>query len=76
MKSKHSTLYTIVRSYVVILLLPMLFGILLHSIALQMIRTEGDNAQMQVLSHVEGQVNFTLENMNSIIDTFLVSGKV
>ena len=27
MKSKHSTLYTIVRSYVVILLLPMLFGI-------------------------------------------------
>ncbi len=34
MKSKHSTLYTIVRSYVVILLLPMLFGILLHSIAL------------------------------------------
>ena len=76
MKSKHSTLYTIVRSYVVILLLPMLFGILLHSIALQMIRTEGDKAQMQVLSHVEGQVNFTLENMNSIIDTFLVSGKV
>ena len=73
MKSKHSTLYTIVRSYVVILLLPMLFGILLHSIALQMIRTEGDKAQMQVLSHVEGQVNFTLENMNSIIDTFLVS---
>ena len=41
-----------------------------------MIRTEGDKAQMQVLSHVEGQVNFTLENMNSIIDTFLVSGKV
>ena len=76
MKSKHSTLYTIVRSYVVILLLPMLFGILLHSIALQMIRTEGDKAQMQVLSHVEGQVNFTLENMNSIIDTFLVIGKV
>lgn len=76
MKSKHSTLYTIVRSYVVVLLLPMLFGILLHSIALQMIRTEGDKAQMQVLSHVEGQVNFTLENMNSIIDTFLVSGKV
>ena len=27
MKSKHCTLYTIVRSYVVILLLPMLFGI-------------------------------------------------
>ena len=76
MKSKHSTLYTIVRSYVVILLLPMLFGVLLHSIALQMIRTEGDKAQMQVLSHVEGQVNFTLENMNSIIDTFLVIGKV
>lgn len=72
----NKTLHTIMRSYILILLPPTLFGIMLYSFALQVVRAEGDKAQMQLLSHVEDSVNFILENMNSIVDTFLVDAKV
>lgn len=72
----NSTLRTIILSYIVVLLLPLLFGIILYSFAIQVVRTEADRAQLQVIDHVEDSVNYSIESMNNVIDALLVDNKI
>lgn len=72
----NNTLRTIILSYTIVLLLPLMFGIALYSFAIQIVRTEVDKAQLQVLSHVEDSINSNIESMNSIMDSLLVDDKV
>lgn len=75
-KKESSTRRTIAISYCVVLLFPIVFGVLLHSLAIHIVSEESQQAQTQMLDHMEETINASFESMNSVMDAMLVDQNV
>lgn len=67
------TMRSIAASYCVVLLLPLVFGVLLHGLAIRLVSTEIEQSQRQVLEHAEESVSAGLRSLNNIMDIQLLN---